>query len=234
MNINVRFSYTESEIPPRCRKARPVMHHDGEMTVQIPEVTTLEAAVAIVQKSWVQPWNHDLQDFPIEYRLFEGRLWTKFDVMDCLPRPQVRGGTDYSYPMLPDHFDNRWNKPDSRPSDGRGTRLEEMQRIYEKFADFIIIEGQVWRTTGEPRYYVVTLGLGRNHGGTHISLTQGHNSNISNDRYFNLLELNKAADLATGVALDRDDTNSLPFDRVSKFDVLIPEAVKINAAVAVS
>ena len=71
MNVTFTYSYNHSIVPPRCRLPRTVREHDGLITVEIREIPPEQAPVAIISRN-TSDQGHD----PVEYRAFEGCLWT--------------------------------------------------------------------------------------------------------------------------------------------------------------
>ena len=114
---------------------------------------------------------------------------------------------------------------------------ENCQKI-QKHLDqkFLIIDGDLWVKTDEPRYEVVTMGLGHNHGGTAMFIEYDYNENISNDNYFRADQFKEAYDYAIKVAEGRGDTDSAARFReelktkeyLKYIEVCIPEAVNLN------
>lgn len=241
MKVKIQFSYSTSVVPPRCRNARKVLHHDGEMTVDIVELTSQEAPVAVrvkkerqtkVEGAWV-----DVKD-SIDYRLFNNSLWTNCNMHGCSRSSHTSGRDDWGY--------QRPGKVvDMRTSGEFGSRVEnyrlhlrldssdskeEIERRLVNWASaWFILKGKpgMWSEAGEPRYVVMTFGLGRNHGGTALMLDSHYNSNISKDRYFSALHYKEARAEATATAKARGDTDNLPIKpNHGKIQVLIPAAIK--------
>ena len=114
---------------------------------------------------------------------------------------------------------------------------ENCQKI-QKHLDqkFLIIDGDLWVKTDEPRYEVVTMGLGHNHGGTAMFIEYDYNENISKDSYFRADQFKEAYDYAIKVAENRGDTDSAARfkeelktkEYLDYIEVCIPEAVNIN------
>lgn len=92
---------------------------------------------------------------------------------------------------------------------------------------YILVDGELYIETAEPRYVINTFGLGHNHGGTGMFVEYHYNPNIRNDNYFSALDGKKAVEYANSVAAGRGDTNN-----VGSFKELIvvhmPELVKVK------
>jgi len=211
--IKVLFGYTESLIPKRCRIARPVEFEDGELTVRIPMVTKKDAPVAIIKnRCWDQPKS-------ISYRWWGKKLW----VHDENGLPDQINLNDYYQAGINQAF--IWSYSCVRHISKR----EAIKNIKTAAAEHLLIDGDWYKRADEPRYVVMTFGLGRNHGGTSLSWDSHYNPNIGKSRYFNLLQRNEAIELATQIAKRRGDDESLPI-HAETFQVLIKEAIKVNPA----
>lgn len=92
---------------------------------------------------------------------------------------------------------------------------------------YLLVDGELYKRTAEPRYVVNTFGLGHNHGGTGMLCEYYYNTNISKDNYFSALDGEKAVAYANKVAAGRGDTKD-----VGKFKPFIvchmPEIVKVK------
>lgn len=198
--VTVTGSWGRSEVPPRCRKPRLVTHEES-VQVTIPRVTSDTAPVAF----HVAPEG--------DYRLYEGHLYFPH-------RPWAR----QHEPTIPgtDHFPETQGIPR-----WWANSAEEFDRAARDWAQgFVIIDGEVWIRCGEPRYVVMTFGLGHNHGGTGLMVDTTDNSNIKASSYFRADEFEAAHEYAVRVASNRGDSDS-----ISRFkqgiEVLIPEAVTL-------
>lgn len=226
MKTQIRYSYTESQIPKGCRKPRNVRLHDTvEATVR--EITADQAPIAIVAK-------FDELGMPQEvpYRWFEGKLWTSMQMYAARPRGYTSRQDDWDHRKLPDQLDL---SDEASRSSGYYFGLdapwgcprdEAIQVIESQLADHLLIDGVPHRVATEPRYVVMTFGLSGNHGGTSIHVTDYFNDNIKAESYFSLLETKQALAYATNVAKERGDTESLPIKIEEQFEVRIKEAIQ--------
>ena len=85
------------------------------------------------------------------------------------------------------------------------SREATINRAREDIKKYILVDGELYNKTSEPRYVVNTFGLGHNHGGTGMFCEYGYNSNIRQDNYFSALEGKQAVDYANKVAENRGD-----------------------------
>jgi len=113
--------------------------------------------------------------------------------------------------------------------DNRQTMINRARAIA---AGRVVLGGFLLVKVNEPRYVVQTFGLGHNHGGTGMFVTQSYNPNIGHDSYFNALNYMEACEHADNVAERRGDDRSIPVRPNEGFEieVLIPEAVKVRPA----
>lgn len=234
--IAVLFSCTESVVPPRCRKSRPVKFHNGEFVFEVPHAESHEAPVAIVSCGKIG-YDDEARPFTVEYRWFAGRLWTAMKMDGVRPSGRARHSEDGTHRPLPDTIDARSDSATATLHDlaihygTYRTRLEAEEELRACMADHLAIDGQWFRPAGEPRYVVQTFGFGANHGGTALFATDHFNPNISRDCYYGLLDFEAAAAHATRTAEERGDTQSLPI-RVNggeTFRVLLPEALQVQS-----
>jgi len=219
VKIQIPYAYGEQTIPPRCRKPRQV-GRKAVATVTIKDVTPGEAPVAIVQPGY------DRQGTPFArtYRWFGGRLYAPYR-RQAVSRGPWRGQTLKQFHAKPiRERGSLWNKHG------------EIRRDILRWARSILfVDGERWEVAGEPRYVIMTFGLGCNHGlgwGTSLCTDNGYNSNIGRDRYYRIDEFDRAVVAATAIATGRGDTKALPIpgQDPTRFQILIPEAVKLCPA----
>jgi hypothetical protein len=237
MHISVLFNYTESVIPPRCRKPRTVTRDDGKVDVSIPVLAADQAPVAIrVTGNFM---GRD-QAFSYELRWWEGQLWSPISLDNAFePRGRTTGQDNWDWPELPEVIDLRSGGRNlCHTYDFQGTYgsnpIEDVEADIHAFAKrHTVIDGIPHRAVAEPRYVTMTFGLSGNHGGTVLLLANCFNINLKAESYFGLLELEAALSYATQVAEKRGDTKSLPMRYAGPtFDVLVPEMVTIRNPLA--
>lgn len=93
-----------------------------------------------------------------------------------------------------------------------------------------MIDGVIYERASEPRYAIVTFGLGHNHGGTGYFIENFYNPNISKNNYFNALEFDKMKERALEIANSRGDTKDISRIQESrvKIEVHDPSVIKCN------
>ena len=202
MIIKVPYKYTESIIPKRCRKPRPVEFKDI-LSVEVREVSTMDAPVAIIEHDNV------LEKESLAFRWFDNRLWTNVSTF----RPH-----DGKYKNIHDYF----------KSHSYVTKEKVIQQIEECANSNILINHKIFHPAGEPRYVIMTFGLGCNHGGTALMTDYSYNSNIHHARYYRIDQRQEAIAESERIALSRGDTKDVPITPHSNFEILIPEAIRLN------
>lgn len=224
--ITHQYVYHEMEIPPRCRKPRPV-EHTGTTTVMIPKLSSNDAPVAAIQRHDSQYSYTYLTEKPSTeevgylqekgYKEVDGE-WTldkEYRVVDG--EWYQKGSTTIKELGEPYH---QTLSEERKPS----AQVEEyFDEIYSRYA---IIDGEVWYRTEEPHYYTQTFGLGDNHGGT--SLFVGNpNGTVGGYDGFPLTHFEQAKADALRVAEGRGDTKDAEHIRNTKpyFDIVNPSAI---------
>lgn len=232
MKIKIFFSYVENVIPPRCRKPRRVRFHDGEIELEVPEVQSGEAPVAI--RAMCKPDSKETP-YQMEYRWWKNRLWTN---VQCY-RGQPHLDRETKLPSMFLKYDQIIDLRGDWRLENRdfGIYMSDVENSKVKIIDYLtewanhelIIDGVRHQPCSEPHYVVMTFGLGRNHGGTACVIDGYHDQNDFNSIVFSLLERDKAIKKATEVATLREDLKSLPIEpHGPDWEVLIPEAIQIK------
>lgn len=229
MQITLPYVYTENRIPAGCRKARPVQC-SAEITVTIPEVKFGDAPVAIVEHGHAVKERNGQSGYVRQdtvYRYWRGQLWVRASFTRYSHGPSER---QTARQFVEDPYPYRL---DRNQSDGYDSRSEQRSRIMRWARSLLFINGQRWRLADEPRYVIMTFGLGHNHGlgwGTTLSEDCYYNPNITRDRYYRIDQYEAALKEATRIAAARGDTNSLPIEKQkpARFEILIPAVVKLN------
>jgi hypothetical protein len=196
----LEYEFLETVIPPR-RKPRAVWRKETT-TLEIAEVSGRAAPVAIVEVRDT-PWVERSTPKKYSYRWFDGKLWTKVN---------------------PENGDE--GIPTTDKFYGLKTAAEAFDEAEGIGHGYLLIDGELHAATDEPKYVVMTFGLGHNHGGTSLSIDSHYNPNIPWRNYYRLDERLSAVREAERVARDRGDTKSIPITTDSKFRILIPEAIQ--------
>lgn len=211
MKFQVGYKYKENYKPPRCRKLR-VRELKDSVEVEIPDVHPEDAPIAFAHQNCGFPGR-------VVYRWYNGALYTHardnrvgvkgWETITGLRR---RLASPFLYGCMHD------------------SREEAIAYARSRAEEYIIISGRgVWHKTGEPRYEIVTFGLGGNHAETALMISNEYNSNIPASRYFSALQRKEAVEEAIRVAMNRGDTYSVSaIRRAWKINVHIPEAVRCD------
>lgn len=232
MKTSIRFSYTQQVVPPRCRKPRDVRFDDGLLSVTIREVTAEQAPIAIISK----PTCEADGEIEVAYRWYGGQLWTSVHLDGGRPRGLTAREKDWDYQSIPEEVDVRSDSYGHGENYGlglkyraHGSRDEVVAAIRTWSKGHLVVDGVFYRPAAEPRYVVMTFGLGGNHGGTAVMVTDWFNPNVSRQAYFSLMEKDAALERGAQVATDRSDTRSLPMKlSTPDFQILLPEAIRVG------
>ncbi len=222
MKITAKIRYEENYLPtPKCRKyqQRDVAE---DIEVEFHEVKKEEAPIVLRVTDYLNYCG--ITTFDV--RWYQGKLFTRLrncDLYHSQNRDEMAQYVSVEY-MAKYFNDCRYTKK---------TRESALKDLHQSLEKFLIVEGEVWQATGEPRYCIYTFGLGHNHASTSISVNYGYNSNISHKRYFNALQREKAIAEAVRIALARGDTNSVDGIRNAKYniEVLDPSVIRCNPAI---
>ncbi|MDF2880044.1 MAG: hypothetical protein K0R54_601 [Clostridiaceae bacterium] len=217
MKIKAIYIYQEGYLPTkRCRKLR-YREATDTIEVELKEVTAEEAPIAVEVTTPCFETGKTTKKTE-EYRIFNGSFYKKAYLSEYESKQKGL----YPLEKLIESFEKFNYYSDY------GKEVEQ-SKILKKINDYILIDNVIWVKTGEPRYCIVTFGLGRNHGSTGFFCEHHYNPNISKNNYFNALERDKALEYGRDVAIRRGDTESV--ERMGKYydiKVLIPEAIKCN------
>jgi hypothetical protein len=226
MKIRMSYAFTHEVIPPRCRKPR-ACRQLATMTLTIHEVTSQDAPVAILAHD--AEWKDALRENPTPpvYRWWKQHLyqrwchqrvsrgpWETQDVARFLTECEALG-EQYT-----------WD------SSGYRSKKERRADLLRWAKTVLFIDSERWERVGEPRYVIMTFGLGHNHGlgwGTSLSTETTYNPNIPSARYYRIDQYDQAVATATAIARLRGDTKALPISQQAptQYDILIPEAVRL-------
>lgn len=221
MKIKTWIKYEESYIPPRCRKPR---YNECEeyVPINLPETTMNDLLLAFEDNSYGGVG---------KIFLYKGKLWAKASIRDV-----CGGGEDehgYHSPLdalrwWSEHGSAYFRSEFDRELRGEDTSREAVLRQAKKdMRHYLLVDGELYRRTTEPRYCIYTFGLGHNHGGTALSVDYSYNPNISKSRYFSALQGAEAVAEANLVAKERGDTNNVG-KFVAKIKVFAPGLVMVK------
>lgn len=216
MKVKTRIKYEESYLPPRCRKLR---YRDREefIDVNLTEASMDQVSLAFEDNSFLGYG---------KIYAFRKKLWRKIEKNEL-----IGGNTDAYQNALEVYCHMRKNSSEFFPRswrDGEHPDKKYMVALARRAARmYLVIGGDLYVLTEEPRYLVNVFGMGNNHGGTGLFCEYAYNTNIPKDSYFSALQGEEAVAYANLVAEKRGDTKD-----IGKFKPFIichmPELVKIK------
>lgn len=236
MLFNIEFWNMEKYLPTKRHRVLRERYVKNSVDVEIKELTESEFPIAFIihDKGWQyeeEGKDTEWKMIDTEIRTYNGELWKAVRYSECvchgvgwMPITHIKGRLEDYSPY--------WKGGDDFTEESiikEDNIAECKENIFREAEDYIIFDGKVWRTCGEPMYVINTFGLGHNHGGTGFFIEYHYNSNISNKNYFNALERENAITYGKQIALNRGDTDSV--DGMGEHDiieVLMPEMVKRN------
>lgn len=217
MKFNVR--YYLPYIPKRCRKTR-YEEVSADIAFKIKSVTSKEAPIAFRLSDY-----HNTEEGTTEMRSYGKKLYKQY----MLQGKYIEGHDEDEYKRYPMPFEylQRIIHPYLTHSHEERNKEYVVKKYKDELDFYIIIDGNIWQSCNEPRYCIITFGLGHNHGGTGLFVKDCYNPNIPNEWYFSALDGDKAVAKANEIAQRRGDTNSVgTFEKM--IEVLMPQKVKIK------
>lgn len=217
MKIKTWIKYEESYLPPRCRNLR-YRECEDYININLKEVAPEEMELAFEDNSYSGKG---------KIYFYKGKLWSKVKSGGFMCNPEGLGiktpleELKYVNEYCSTYFPSPW-RDGAHPD-----RKRMLSAVRKEMSKYVLINGDVYEQTSEPRYCICTFGLGHNHGGTGMFVDYSYNPNICNDNYFSALDGKKAVEYANSVAAGRGDTKD-----VGKFKEMIivymPEIVRVN------
>ncbi len=214
MKIKTWIKYEEAYLPtPRCRKYR---YRECEEYV---DIELAEVPFAVLRKAFE---DNSYGGKGLIYS-YNNRLWTAATIRDI-----CGGGTNPERYTTPLEAVKWWNENGSMFFSSRYTghpgRKDMINMAYADLDNYLLVDGELYVCTDEPRYCIYTFGLGHNHGGTSLSVDYCYNPNISHKRYFSALDGEKAVIEANRIAAAREDTKDIG-KFAANIVVYLPECV---------
>lgn len=217
MKFDTDIRYFEQYLPsPRHRKLRE-REIKSPFSVEVDEVSSKDAPIVLRTHNYERYTDGGIT--PVDYRKYGDSLYTpvlNFDLRTCVDEKEARD--PFPPKKLGMYLSVRW---------GHLTMEEAQHEAKEKASPYLLIDGQLWKKTGEPMYEIATFGLGHNHASTDLMITNHFNPNVPWTRYFNALHQEEAIEAAVRIALGRGDTNSIESIKNKEYyiEVLDPRAV---------
>lgn len=224
MQIRTWIKYEESFLPPRCRKLR-YKECEEFVDIELKEVDKDDLKLAFEDNSF---------EGRGEIFSYGGKLWYKAEMP---PHDITHNVEEYGVQIQTPLDYLKWRNEKcstyfkfafDRERYGEDTsRKGVIKNAKKDMARYILVNGQLYKLCNEPRYVVMTFGLGHNYGSTGMFCTYGYNPNLKRSWYFPATEGDEAVKFANEVAEKRGDTND-----IGKFHPFIvchmPELVKVK------
>lgn len=217
MKIKTWIKYEESYLPPRCRKLR-YRECEEFIYVNLKEVESSELKLAFEDNSY---------EGVGKIYFYKGKLWCKVKQNYCIAEEHDTKSALEDMIWCREHcstyFFHSWDRERGMDT----SREAVVKKARAGMKGYILVNGELYGTTREPRYCITTFGLGHNHGSTGMFCDYHYNPNIRKENYFSALEGEQAVAYANKIAAWRGDTND-----VGKFKPFIichmPELVKVK------
>ena len=209
MVIEIEIEFHENEIPPRCRKPRPIGHKE-KVKVRIKEATASEAPVAF--------FVHSLKERPMEVRLFKSQLYKEARISFY----NGKCAEEYAFEAIP--WETVFRK---YPNYGEyTTKAEYIAYLKLTSREYLIVDGRVFHRCYEPFYRITTFGY---YGcGTAIF---PEFSDKSRKEVFGYSALDKDQAISDAIEIARNRGDEKDIDSIRRMphgpiDVIMPSACK--------
>ena len=145
MKLTAKYEYKEEYIPPRCRKPR-YRNIEKTMTVNIHEISSDEAPVAMIVTDYTTR-NGEWGVYDTPYRWYKNKLYKIYR--------HESGSQTGELCMIEDVLcsinQNGWGYPYDADEKTRKSDIRKSAK------HFIIIDGEIYQESGEPRYILSHL-----------------------------------------------------------------------------
>lgn len=225
MKFDAKIKYEEKYLPTKRHRIPRVREVEETIPVEVREITKQAAPVAMV----VTDYQSFLDEKGKDQFGLRDSVYVAVEQQLYAEKRDMWGALDKGPYSIEEFLKDVTRAGDCNRS-WRGKSRDDMLRSLNEFMDsHVLIDGVIYEQRGEPRYVVQTFGLGHNHGGTSMFITNYYNPNISKDCYFSALDRHKAIAYADKVATARGDTKDIgTFDRDINIKVYMPEIVRCN------
>ncbi len=243
MRLTIRYKASVDFLPTRRHRIPRRMYTPRKVDVEIPEVTAEDFPVAMVTRTFrtvyedaacvkdFERMDGERRIFSEEYRAYRGRLFKPVRVARghavslIWRRPQYIVDTlERCVPERSDEDDMGYSKRSVIISSSEEKDVALIRRAADRY---LLYDGSVWETCGEPMYMLSAFGMGRNLGGTNLFVTEDRDGSRSTLCYFNALNRDQAVKYGRKVAECRGDTESVAhIGDGAAIDVMMPEMVK--------
>ena len=250
MRVGITFKFTQYVLPTKRHKKPRWSEMVTCSDVEIREVTEDQFPVALRTHDYmtlvrgaktyeeVRDKDGSYELVTDDYRLYNGCLYKALRVSygaavsDCYAEPGSTFREDMKCTAYRAHKIPSGSEYVSSPGDEPIMLCSDREVIEKAMQDeadnMLFFDGKLWRTAAEPVYEIITFGLGHNHGGTGMFISNGYNPNISAKNYFNALQREEAIAYANKTALNRGDTDDVGRFGDEWIEVLDTKAIKAN------
>lgn len=217
MKIRTWIKYEESYLPPRCRKLR-YRECEDFINVTLKEVDPAELQLAFEDNSYSGKG---------KIFFYHGKLWSKQKMWSGAEEHGCKTALEWLV-WCHENCSTFFKFSFDREHYGEDTSREAVIKVARNSVkNYILVDGELYTRTAEPRYEIITFGLGHNHGGTGMFCEYHYNPNIRKDNYFPATEGEAAVAYANKIAAERGDTKDV--GRFKPFIVVhMPELVKVK------
>lgn len=210
--IRTWIKYTKAYLPtPRSRKYR-YSNEEEYVQIELEEASFQDLVPAFVVEG----------DAHIYY-LYHERLYMKAEERDVWARSDGKSALD-ALTCVNAEYSKYFG------FSYQDTREKMIAKAKADMSMYLLVNGELYRTIGEPMYHISTFGLYNNHGGTALMVVNDY-SDSDPDHYFCALDAELAIAEANRVAAERGDTENIGTFR-QRIVVLLPDAVKVPRKIA--
>lgn len=209
MVIEIEIEFHENEVPPKCRKPRPIGHKE-KVKVRIREASATEAPVAFIV--------HSLRERMMEVRLFKNQLYKEARISFY----NGKRSEEYEFDAIP--WESVFRK---YPNYGEyTTKAEYVAHLKLTSREYLIVDGKVFRRCYEPFYRISTFGY---YGCGTAIFSEFSDKSRKEVFGYSALDKERAIADAINIATERGDEKSV--DSIKEMvhgpiDVIIPSACK--------
>lgn len=197
MKIKTWIKYEVPYLPPRCRKTR-YREEEDFVDINLREVEFSKLVLAYEDKSY---------NGKGKIYLYAGKLWAKRKLDSYVKREYKEIKTPLEWLIYQNmHYSTYFAR---RFSDKDYSREAVLKRAKDDLRKLILVDGELYEQTRKPEYFILTFGLGRNHGGT--GLMVDYTGRRDCGWHYPPTEGKKAIAKAKEVALKRGDTESVKY-----------------------
>lgn len=232
--FNVPFFYEMTVIKKRCQKTSTVIVKSTH-PVKLKRVANADVAPTF-DVDFCLPGEKDTQHI-FTIPLVDGRLYQPKDthLTAEVAEDMSRSGFDNPFARTAEkagRFCNNVINERDIPSQAfrevfSDTRDDVTSALDDIAKNYVIADGVTYTPIGEPYYYVTTLGLGNNHGGTVLNVGYTYEGKPQIQPAFNASQLELAKTFADQVAAGRGDTKHIGIGPLYQITVHRPEDITL-------